>query len=162
MLELELPARELFDDDKQEFRTVKGTVLRLEHSLVSMSKWESKWKKPFLSNERKTRAEETDYFRCMTISQNVDPEVYNYLTNSEREKIREYIDDPMTATTFYEMKKEAPSKSTMTSEVIYYLMFANQISKECEKWHLNRLLTLIRVCELKNSASTKKMPKNKF
>lgn len=157
MLELEIPARELFDDDTQEFRSIKASVLRLEHSLVSMSKWESKWKKPFLSKERKTRAEETDYFRCMTISQNVDPELYHALTNAEREKIRDYMDDSMTATTFYDLKKQSPSRNTLTSEVIYYLMFSNQIPKECEKWHLNRLLALLRVFSVKNS--TAKMSK---
>ncbi|MBR1720505.1 MAG: hypothetical protein IJ726_08890 [Phocaeicola sp.] len=157
MLELEIPSRELFDDDTQEFRTVKGMVLRLEHSLVSMAKWESKWKKPFLSYVKKTRAEETDYFRCMTISQNVDPEIYHALTNTERQKIRDYMDDSMTATTFYELKKQPPSKDTLTAEVIYYLMFSYQIPKECEKWHLNRLLTLIRVFNVRNS--TTKMSK---
>ena len=87
----------------------------------------------------------------MTISQNVDPEVYHALTNAERQKIRDYMDDPMTATTFYEMKKQPPSKDTLTAEVIYYLMFSYQIPKECEKWHLNRLLTLIRVFNVRNS-----------
>lgn len=157
MLTITIPARELFDDETQRFLSTKEQTLQLEHSLVSLSKWESKWNKPFLSKENKTDEETRDYVRCMTITQNVNPDVYKYLSSSNIESINKYIDSPMTATTFPN-KVQGGSKQVVTSELIYYWMISQNIPMECQKWHLNRLLTLIRVCDAKNSPA-KKMSK---
>ncbi len=156
MLVITVPATEMFNDDTQEFIETKEQVLQLEHSLVSLSKWESKWNKPFLDNKDKTLAETLDYIKCMTITQNVHDEVYNRLSKSNIEAINNYIDSPMTATTFSDNTKS--SREIITSEVIYYWMISLNIPFECQKWHLNRLLTLIRVCNVKNTPP-KKMSK---
>lgn len=158
MLPVIIPAIEVFDDDKQEFVTVrKSQILRLEHSLISISKWESKWHKPFLSKIEKTDEEIFDYIRCMTLDQNIDPDIYNYLSPENVKQINEYIEDSMTATTFPEDKSSKKNNNELvTSELIYYWMVTLNIPKECEKWHVNRLLTLIRVCNVKN-APPKKM-----
>lgn len=156
MLQLTINEKELFDNNKQEFIYVKRTNLQLEHSLVSVSKWESKWHKPFLSDDNKTDEEIVDYIRCMTITQNVDPVTYLALTSEQIKMIREYIKDPMTATTFREdPNKGKPKKKIITSEVIYYQMISLGIPMECQKWHLNRLMTLIRVCAIKSQPEKK-------
>lgn len=155
MLKIYVPSGELYDEQSQRFVTVNGRELQLEHSLVSISKWESKWKKPFLGNNVKSREETIDYIRCMTISQNVDPNVFLGLTEDNVDKVNAYIDDPMTATTFKNNQKR-PNRQIVTSEIIYYLMISMGIPMECQKWHLNRLLTLIRVCDEKNQPGRKK------
>ena len=140
MLELTIPERELFNEDTQEFINTKGATIRLEHSLVSISKWESKWKKPFLKQGyRFTREEMEDYVHCMTISQNVDPMIYKSLTAGELEKVSAYINDEKTATTFGKLDGSRPSRQVVTSELIYYWMTAYQIPWEAQKWHLSRL-----------------------
>lgn len=158
MLQITIKGTELFDERTNRFITVKGATLQLEHSLVSLSKWESKWKVNYLNNAKMTPEMSIDYIRCMTITQNVDPNVYNYLTEENMREIREYIDDPMTATTFKKSSKP-PSRQIVTAEIIYYWMVTMGIPFDpCQKWHLNRLLTLIRVCDEKNSPK-KKMSK---
>lgn len=158
MLEITIPATELWDERNEEFIATKEQTLRLEHSLVSLSKWESKWCKPFLSKTNKTDEEMIDYVRCMTLTQNIPDEVYRCLTDDNIRKINEYIDAPMTATWFHEDKAKGTSREQTTSELIYYWMIALNIPFECQKWHLNRLLTLIRVCNIKNQPP-KKMSK---
>ena len=160
MLTITIPASEYFDERTQEFFTLKEQTLQLEHSLVSLSKWESKWCKSFLSKTTEMTLEETiDYIKCMTITQNIDPSVYSRLSRSNIEEINKYIEAPMTATTFYEdPQQKGRYKETVTSELIYYWMIALNIPMECQKGHLNRLLTLIRVCNIKN-APPKKMSK---
>lgn len=160
MLRIEIPATELYDEEKEEFITIKKTSLRLEHSLVSVSKWEMKWKKPFLDkNTKLTTKQSLDYLRCMTLDQNVDPMVY-YGVNSEiMEQVNEYIGSELTATWF--SNTERPSNEVVTSELIYYMMVAYNIPWEAQKWHLSRLLTLIRICNVKN-APPKKMSKNEI
>ena len=159
MLQLKVPlTQEGCDDEKGEFIEPKFQVLQLEHSLVSLSKWESKWCKPFITKTGKTPEELLDYIKYMTITQNVKPEVYDHLTESNIEEIEAYINAPMTATTFSEDKNGKNNREVVTAELIYYWMIALQIPFECQKWHLNRLLTLIRVCNIKNSPP-KKMSK---
>lgn len=155
MLTITIPATELFNDKTQEFISTPEKTIQLEHSLVSLSKWESKWNKPFLSKEQKTTEETIDYIKCMTITQNVDPNIYNSLTNKNIEEINSYIDKPMTATTFSNNSSTSRSREVITSELIYYWMIALNIPMECQKWHLNRLLTLIRVCNIKNTPPKK-------
>lgn len=161
MLQITIPAQELWDSDKQEFIYTKRQVLQLEHSLVSVSKWESKWRKTFLSKKEKTREETIDYIKCMTITQNVNPDVYEYLTEENMKEINDYISAPMTATWFSDDKTSSANNEQVTSELIYYWMIALNIPFECQKWHLNRLLTLVRVCNIKNKPP-KKMNRNEL
>ena len=156
MLQITLPACEMWDEQKQEFVNMKEQTLQLEHSLVSLSKWESKWNKAFLTNKEKTTEETLDYIKCMMITQNVKPEVYSRLTNEHIMQINEYISAPMTATYISEDKNAKPNRETVTSELIYYWMIALTIPMKCEKWHLNRLLTLIKVCNVKNQPPKKR------
>lgn len=149
MLKITISCVEQYDEVKEEFVTSKETVLQLEHSLTSLSKWESTWCKPFLTKEEKTHEESIDYIRCMTVTQNVDPEVYNFISYENIVQVRDYIDMPMTATTFSK-EQRPPSREVITAEIIFYWMVALTIPFECQKWHLNRLLTLINVCNIKN------------
>ena len=155
MLRITVPSAEMYDDSKNEYFRTKEQTLQLEHSLVSLSKWESKWCKPFLTKEDKTTEETIDYVKCMTLTQNVDPSVYNCLTNQNIADILAYIDAPMTATTFSNNSKTTSSREQVTAELVYYWMITLNIPFECQKWHLNRLLTLIRVCEVKNQPAKK-------
>ena len=154
MLRLVIEEQESYNDETNEFIPGKKHVLQLEHSLVSLSKWESKWNKPFLTKGEKTIEETADYIRCMTITQNVKPEVYAALTNQNLNDVEAYIGEPMTATTFSK-SNHPPNHDIITSEIIYYWMIALNIPFECQKWHLNRLLTLISVCSLKNQPKKK-------
>lgn len=160
MLTIVVPEREYFDDNKNEFVHTKEVTLQLEHSLVSLSKWEAKWNKPFLSSNDKTDEEILDYIRCMTVTQNVDKSVYYRLSKENIEKINNYINLPMTATTFSD-KNTSRNKETITAEIVYYWMIALNIPFECQKWHLNRLLTLVKVCSIKNTPP-KKMSRNEI
>ena len=157
MLQISVPDKEYWDAKNEQFVTVKGQTLCLEHSLVSVSKWEAKFHKPFLSDENKTTEEIEYYVKCMTITQNVDDKVYRILTRDNYKDINDYISDSMTATTINDRSNHR-SREIITSEVIYYWMVALNIPFECQKWHLNRLMMLIRVCNIKNQPS-KKMSK---
>lgn len=161
MLTIIVPERELYDEQKNEFITIPETKLVLEHSLVSLSKWESKWKKSYLSSDDKTTEQVLDYIRCMTITQNVRDEVYLALSNENIQDIMDYINDPMTATTFSDSQKKMSNHDIITAEVIYHWMITFQIPIEFQKWHLNRLMTLINVCAIKNSPE-KKMTKQEI
>ena len=158
MLQITIPACEQFDERTQQFVYTKEQTLTLEHSLVSLSKWESKWNKVFMSKQDKTLEETMDYIKCMTLTQNVKPEVYNAITPEIVETINKYIAAPMTATTFSkeQSRKSAVNNEAVTAELIYYWMIALNIPKECEKWHLNKLLTLVKVCEIKNQPPKKR------
>lgn len=155
MLQITIPAVEQWDEINQEFISTKEQTLILEHSLVSLSKWESKWCKPFLSKDARTFEETIDYVRCMTITQNVDQNIYNFLTNKNIEDVNNYIAAPMTATWFSKNSRKSNSSEQITSELIYYWMISLNIPFECQKWHLNRLLTLIEVCNVKNQPPKK-------
>lgn len=152
---------EQYDDAKQEFIPAKTQILQLEHSLISISKWESKWCKSFLHTNDKTFEETLDYIKFMTLTQNVKPEVYDRISNENVKEIQEYINAPMTATTFSNTKGGKGGREIVTAELIYYWMIALNIPFECQKWHLNRLLALIRVCEIKN-APPKKMSRKEI
>lgn len=164
MLQIDIPEREYFDDSKQEFIHCKKQTLFLEHSLISISKWESKWKKPFLETKDRTYEESVDYIKCMTLNSNVDPGTYYGLTQDIFKKVGQYINDEMTATWFNDRqrgnKQGVSKKQIVTSELVYYWMIVYEIPFECQKWHLNRLLTLIRICEVKNTPSKKMSKKN--
>lgn len=155
MLQITIPATEGWDSQKEEFVEIeKEQTLQLEHSLVSISKWESKYCKPFLGNQEKTTGEIIDYIKCMTITQNVKDDIYYRLTKQNIDDINNYISAPMTATTFNQMNSQG-SREIVTSELIYYWMIALQIPMECQRWHINRLLTLVRICNIKNNPGKK-------
>lgn len=158
MLTITIPATEKFDEIKGEFLYTTEQTLQLEHSLISISKWESKWCKPFLTKQEKTVEEIIDYVKCMTLNKNVDDAVYDCLTQANFKDINDYISAPMTATYFSNNERGRNNGEQITSELVYYWMIALQIPFECQKWHINRLLTLIRVCNVKN-APPKKMSK---
>lgn len=157
------PEKEIWDANKEEFvikKEIKPFDLVLEHSLISISLWESKWHVPFISKDGHTEEQTLHYIKCMTINHDVPDEAYDLLTAEDIQKISEYISDPMTATTVSELPgQKKASRDIITSELIYYWMTALQIPFQCEKWHLNRLLQLVAVCNAKNTPP-KKMGKN--
>ncbi len=162
MLDITIPSTQLWDEANEVFIDTKEYKLRLEHSLVSISKWELKWCKPFLAKKDKTTEEAIDYIRCMTITQNVDPVAYKFITKSIMGQISDYIYEPMTATTFAKTADKPTNKEIITSEIIYYWMITFNIPFECQTWHLNRLLTLINVCSIKNQPAKKLNRKEHF
>ena len=154
MLKITIPKQELWDVRQEKFIITKSASLQLEHSLVSLSKWESKWHKPFLGKD-KTVEETVDYIRCMTLTQNVNPSVYDFIDNEIIKQVSDYIADPMTATWFSKETKSSSNHEVITAEIVYYWMITRNIPFECQKWHLNRLLTLIRVFDAKSESSKK-------
>lgn len=155
MLTITIPATEEFDEVKGEFVYVKAQTLQLEHSLLSISKWESKWCKSFLSKQDKSPEEIIDYIKCMTLNKPVNDDVYGCLSQANLVEINDYISAPMTATYFSNQDEGRKNREPITSELIYYWMISLNIPFECQKWHINRLLTLVRVCNLKNSPPKK-------
>lgn len=157
MLHITIPEQELWDEKEERFVNVKETKLSMEHSLVSISKWESKWHKSFFSVSQKqemTSEMMTDYIRFMTLTQNVKPDIFRYLTNKNLLEIKEYIEDPHTATTI-NSRDSAPRREIITSELVYFWMVYWGIPFECQKWHINRLLILIEICGIKNQPAKK-------
>lgn len=154
MLPLKIPAARCFDEEKEEFVEFPAVTLKLEHSLISIHRWEAKWHKSFLSNTNFTAEEMVDYVQCMSIDQSVDPTVFARLTRENIEEIKNYMTNPMTATTFSN-KQERPGRQIITAELIYYWMTSFNIPFECAKWHLNQLMTLIRICGIKSTPSKK-------
>lgn len=154
---IHVPKGEFWDERKREFVYTKETTLKLEHSLISIAKWESKWHIPYLSSE-KTNEQALDYVRCMTLNPDVDPNVYLRLTVNDIKELKEYIEDPMTATKIKEDGSKHGSGQIITAELVYYWMTQFNIPIEFEKWHFNRLITLIRVCA-EESNPNKKMSK---
>ena len=166
MLKITIPdINDGWDPAKKEFVSQKGATLTLEHSLVSLQKWESKWHVPYMSTENKTPEMILDYIKCMVVfPHEFDENVLNYIPKGELENVIKYINDPMTATTFSDTSKndgKSKKKEIITAEVIYYWMIALNIPMDYRKWHLNQLLTLIHVCEIKN-APQEKMSKNEL
>lgn len=162
MLQVTIPGVEYYNESTEMFEETKSQTLQLEHSLISVAKWESKWKKPFLSDKQRNIEESTDYIKCMTLTQNVTQECYNNITTELFLEINEYIDDTMTATSFSQSPGGGKSRSqTVTAEIVYYWMISFNIPFECQKWHLNRLMTLIQVCSIKQE-NPKKMSKQRI
>ena len=162
MLTITVQEKELFNEATGTFLTIPKTELRLEHSLISLSRWESKWKKPFLGTEDHTKQEVLDYIACMSIDKNVDLQTIECIDVDSYKKIIDYIGDPATATKIYDRRPQRSTRKqeTMTSEIIYYYMIYYGIPFSCEKWHLNRLLMLIRVCGIKGGTTNQAMDMN--
>lgn len=162
MLKLIVPAEEYFNDETQEFFTQDADVeLELEHSLVSLSKWESKYEKPFLGAKDKTSEEIYEYIKCMIITENVDPDIIFQFNQENLREINAYLDSKQSATTFGSMPQRRGPGEIITSELVYYWMIAYTIPFECQYWHLNRLFALIRICNIKNS-KPEKMSRNEL
>jgi len=161
VLVIEVVLEEGFDEEKQKFVAAKSCVLELEHSLASLSKWESTFEKPFLSDKEKSPEEVFEYIKMMTLTPNIPPEVFHHLSTDNVEDIRRYIDSKMTATTFNDRSAPPRNREVITAEIIYHWMIASGVPFECQYWHLSRLLTLIRVINIK-SAPPKKMGKREM
>lgn len=159
MLRITIPGKDYFDESNQEFITVDDVTIELEHSLVSLSKWESKYEIPFLDKEKKSTEQTLGYIKCMTLTPDVPDEVYDNLSQQNFDEINDYIDAKMTATWFSESPGAPKSRDIITAELIYYWMTVFEIPFECENWHLNRLFTLIRVCNIK-AAKPEKMSRS--
>ena len=160
MKTITIPEMEIYDEEHNRFINIKEQKLVLEHSLVSISKWESKWKKPFIHQTELSMEELRDYVRCMTLTQNVNPNVYSALTAPMLNDIVAYMNEQQTATWFSNSTdNKQKNGEVITSELVYYWMTAANIPKECEKWHFSRLMTLIRIAGEKNQPP-KKMKKN--
>lgn len=157
MIRILLPEKELYDEVNNKFVYLPSRELILEHSLVSISKWESKWHKSFLNTDNKSFDEVMDYIKCMCVEELEDENDLYRLSEENVSDINAYIQDSMTATTFSDFSdnKNTKSREIITSEIIYYWMIANNIPFECQYWHLNKLLTLIKVCSIKNSPEKK-------
>lgn len=157
MLTLTILGQEYFDTDKQEFVYPESVVLELEHSLVSLSKWEQIWEKPFLAPGEKTTEEVYSYIKCMCLNDDVTDEQLKFLSAENMTQINEHLDAKMTATTFHEIPGQPNSRGReqVTNELIYYWMVSFKIPFETQYWHLNRLITLIKVLNAKNQPAKK-------
>lgn len=150
MLTLIIDGDENYNEETSTFETFDDVVVDLEHSLLSLSKWESKYQKPFLSSDTKSSEEIFGYLQAMVITPNLDPSVLFKCSSANIVTIQEYIDSSQSATTFGSMPERGGPGEVITSELIYYWMVAFTIPFECEHWHLNRLFSLVRICNIKN------------
>jgi hypothetical protein len=156
MLRIHLKGNEFWDEESEEFKVVEEVTLDLEHSLVSLSKWESKFEKPFLGAGEKTDDEVLAYIEAMILNEKFPPGVCSRLGQDQLTEIDKYINAKKSATFFSDTIGQRGSREVITSELIYYWMIAFSIPFECQHWHLNRLFTLIRVCNVKNSKPQKR------
>lgn len=164
MLRIEVENTQLWDEEREQFISTEPTVIHLEHSLVAISKWESIYKRPYLVPQEFSKKETLDYIKCMCLDNDISDDVFYaiYASQSLMHKIDEYINSSPTATTINEPKTNKRNTEKVSSELIYYWMVANEIPFSCETWHIERLLTLIRVCNVKNQPPKKQSPKDVY
>lgn len=155
MLTIRIEGQEFYDETTGEFSTVNDVVVELEHSLVSLSKWESKYQIPFLSDKEKTTESVFDYIKIMVVTPGIDTDILYRCSKDDLVRIQEYIDSSQSATTFGEMPVRKGRGEVITAELIYYWMVAFNIPFECQYWHLNRLFSLVRICNIKNNPPKK-------
>ena len=161
MLKIHIAPQDVFDERTQKFGTLPGYDLEFEHSLASLSKWESQWEKPFMGRTEKTDEEAVSYIRDMCLTPDVPPEAFTRITGGQHRQIQDYISAKMTATFFSDDAKQPPSREIITAELLYYWMIASNIPFECQYWHLNKLLALLKVCA-KKSEKPKKMSRSEI
>ena len=161
-IRIRIPELHLFNEATNEFFDIRETYLTMEHSLVSISKWESKWHIPYLAPGEKTPEQALDYLRCMTITQNIQPGIYNYIPDTEMRRIKNYIEDSMSAYKFKEEEGKGRTKKAITSDYLYFCMVTYRIPVEFERWHLNRLITLIQICSEENNPKKNKKSKRRI
>lgn len=161
MLKLIINQEEHYDELTNEFVKLNGQTIELEHSLLSLSKWESIYQIPFLGPETKTSEQVMTYIKCMVLTPDVDESIFQYFTQEDLDKIDKYINSKESATTFGIMPQQKGPGEVITSELIYYWMVAFNIPFECETWHINRLFSLVRICNIKNS-KPKKMSRHEI
>lgn len=157
MISVDIPERDYYDESTNTFVMIPARTINLEHSLVAISNWESKWMKPFLNDKPKTTEETYDYIQCMVVGEPCDLLTIQSITSFDLDRITAYIQSPRTATTITQRGPAKPNREVKTSELIYYWMIAFNIPFECQYWHLNRLLTLVNICNIKNDTSNKKV-----
>lgn len=162
MLEVVLSGDEFFNEETEEFVVSEPVVVRLEHSLASVSKWEAKYQKAFLTEDTKSSEEIYDYLKMMVLDEEISDEVFARLSNENLDEINAYIESPQSATTFGNMPERTTRGERVTSELVYYWMVAFQIPFECQHWHINRLFALIRIANIKNNPNQKKMPRHQI
>lgn len=155
MKEILIPKQTLWDEQNEKFIEIEEQTIILEHSLKAIRKWECKWKKSYLSTPQKTVEEALDYLKCMTVNK-VDPMAYLALTEEDAIAIKDYMQDPMTATTINSINKDSKNE-IITAEIVYYWMIAQNIPWQFENWHINQLMMLIQVCSIKNDPKPKKV-----
>jgi hypothetical protein len=155
MLTITVGATDVYDESDEKFSTHGGIELQLEHSLVSLSKWESEFEKPFLGKSGKTTEETLAYIRYMVLTPNPPEDFLQSLSKENMEEINRYIDRKMTATWFSDQPGEPKSREVITAELVYYWMTVFNIPFACETWHINRLFTLIRICNVKQAKPQK-------
>ncbi len=161
MLRIIIKGEELFNETDNTFSSTEDVVFDLEHSLISLSKWESKYEKPFLSSEKKTSEEILEYIKTMVITPDPDLDVLYRCDKENLDEVQRYIDSKQSATTFGAMPERRGPGETITSELIYYWIVFFNIPFDCQYWHLNRLFSLIKICNIKSS-KPKKLSRNEM
>lgn len=161
MLTITIPAGELYSA-QDGFVYTEATIIHLEHSLVAIAKWEAKWHKAFFSKRPRTAEESFDYIKCMCIEEDIDPLVFLNITKEDAARIEEYMQDPQTASYIWSPTGDVESREATTNELIYYWMISLQIPFECQYWHINHLLSLIRVCNAKNDNGSKRVSEDEM
>lgn len=160
MLKIRVPGGAFYDEVNNKFIDIPPTVLQLENSLLSIRRWESKWNRSWFDDGPKNDKERMDYIRCMVVTPNVNPYVFEIMPDDVKRQIEAYKVSPMTATTFgKDNNLKKPKQKFLTAEIVYWWMTEYNIPFECEKWHINQLLTLIRVCSEKKNPPKKMTPK---
>lgn len=162
MLTITIPEKEYFDDRTSRFVKMEGGTFEIEHSLAAIAKWEALHGVAFLSSASKNVEDSLDYIRCMTITPGVNPDLYKRIDNKIMKEINSYIESKQTATTIRRIGAKKPNREIITAEVIYYWMIATGVPPEYDQWHLNKLLTLIEVCNAKTNPGTKMKKKDVF